>query len=195
MTTKDKDEAFFLKQEFSGLYDDSIWECIECYLNLLETDHPENKPLSYAYIREKQQEDQNLLALVTKFPNNYIYLKLDDDVEDIVCYKKHPDQDDWKIALPEQMLPEVVQWFHQVLGHPGQTRMRDTLMQRYHHHRLRKTIDEYKCKECQCHKLAGKAMVCCPKGRYAYHLGKKLQLILLALGKSKSTAACVNSMH
>jgi hypothetical protein len=95
--TEDEDEAFFLEQEFSGLYDDSIWECIECYLNLPETDHPENNPLSYAYIREKQQADQNLLALVTKFPNNYIYLKLDDDVKDIVCYKKHPDQDDWKL--------------------------------------------------------------------------------------------------
>ncbi|KAL7503526.1 hypothetical protein ACHAXN_001305 [Cyclotella atomus] len=122
--TEDEDEAFFLEQEFSGLYDDSIWECIECYLNLPETDHPENNPLSYAYIREKQQADQNLLALVTKFPNNYIYLNSE--------------------------------WFHQVLGHPGQTRMQDTLMQRYHHHQLRKTIDEYKCKECQHHKLASK---------------------------------------
>jgi hypothetical protein len=135
-----------LEQKFSGWYGDSIRECIECYLNLPETDNPENNPLSYAYIRKKQQEDQNLLVLVTEFPNNYIYLKLDNDVDDIVCHKKHPDQDDWKIALPEQMLPEVVHWFHQVLGHPGQTRMRDTLMiQRYHHHRLRKAIDEYKC--------------------------------------------------
>ena len=94
--TEDEDETFFSEQEFSGSYDDLIWECIECYLNLPETDNPENNPLSYAYIHKKQQEDQNLLALVTKFPNNYISFTLDDDVEDIVRYQKHPDQDDWK---------------------------------------------------------------------------------------------------
>jgi hypothetical protein len=27
------DEAFFLEQEFSGLYDNTVWDCIECYLN------------------------------------------------------------------------------------------------------------------------------------------------------------------
>jgi transposase InsO family protein len=41
--------------------------------------------------------------------------------------------------------------------------MQDTLMQRYHHHRLRKTIDEYKCKECQHHKLASKGYGLLPK--------------------------------
>jgi hypothetical protein len=65
---EDEDDVFFLEQEFSGLYDSTIWECIECYLNFPEMEHPEDNPLSYAYIREKQQEDPNLLALVTKFP-------------------------------------------------------------------------------------------------------------------------------
>ncbi len=31
---KDEDEVYFLDQEYSGLYDDKVWECIECYLNL-----------------------------------------------------------------------------------------------------------------------------------------------------------------
>jgi hypothetical protein len=34
--------------------------------------------------------------------------------------------DNWKIALPDKMVPEVIQWFHQVLGHPGQTSLRET---------------------------------------------------------------------
>ncbi len=41
-----------------------------------------------------------------------VYKKLDDDVEDIICYKKYADKDDWKIALPESMVPEVITWFH-----------------------------------------------------------------------------------
>jgi hypothetical protein len=36
---KEEDEVYFLDQEYSGLYDDKVWECIECYLNLPETSH------------------------------------------------------------------------------------------------------------------------------------------------------------
>jgi hypothetical protein len=34
---EEEDEAYHLDQEYSGLYDDDIWECIECYLNLPDT--------------------------------------------------------------------------------------------------------------------------------------------------------------
>jgi len=112
--------------------------------------------LSYAYIREKQQEDQKLLALLEKYPDNYYYEDLDDYVDGIICYKKDRDSDDWKIALPEAMVPEVVKWFHQVLGHPGQTRLRETLQQRYHHPKMRGQIDSFKCEHCQRYKLSGR---------------------------------------
>jgi hypothetical protein len=48
----------------------------------------EESPLSYVYIREQQQQDNKLRALpAEKYPdNNYYYDKLDDDVEDIICY-------------------------------------------------------------------------------------------------------------
>jgi hypothetical protein len=39
VSIKEEDEVYFLDQEYSGLYDDIIWECIECYLNLPETTH------------------------------------------------------------------------------------------------------------------------------------------------------------
>jgi hypothetical protein len=34
-----EDEVYFLDQEYSGLYDDKVWECIECHLNLDKTSH------------------------------------------------------------------------------------------------------------------------------------------------------------
>jgi hypothetical protein len=49
-------------------------------------------------------------------------MDLDDNIDDIICYKKNPTKADWKIALPESMLAESVQWFHQVMGHPGDRR-------------------------------------------------------------------------
>ncbi len=39
VSIEDEDELYFLDQEYSGLYDDKVWECIECYLNLPETSH------------------------------------------------------------------------------------------------------------------------------------------------------------
>jgi hypothetical protein len=36
---KEEGEVYFLDQEYSGLYDDNVRECIECYLNLPKTSH------------------------------------------------------------------------------------------------------------------------------------------------------------
>jgi hypothetical protein len=32
-STEVEDKAYFLDQEYSGLYDENVWECIGCYLN------------------------------------------------------------------------------------------------------------------------------------------------------------------
>jgi hypothetical protein len=46
-------------------------------------------------------------------------LQLDDDADNIICYKKDSTQDNWKIALPESMIADTVKWFHEVMKHPG----------------------------------------------------------------------------
>ncbi len=124
----EEDKAYFLDQEYSGIYDEDVWECIECYLNLPDTPHPDENPLNYAHISELQQQDKQLLALQVKYPDNYVNLQLNDNVDDIlICYKKDPTQPNWKIALPESMVVDTVKWFHQVMGHPGEKRLRETL--------------------------------------------------------------------
>jgi hypothetical protein len=154
----DADDAYFLDQEFSGLYDDEIWEVIDCYLNLPETENPEQNPLSFEYIREQQQADERLLSQLEKYPDRYHYKRVDADVEPIICHTKSGlnKVTNYQIALPESMLTETVEWFHQIMGHPGEKRLRQTLEQRYYHSKLRYTIDRYKCKHCQRHKLPGK---------------------------------------
>ena len=115
----DEDELYFLEQEYAGLNDDEIWQTLECYLNLPEMPHPDRNPLNYAHIHEQQQQNEKLLALQTRYPDNYVTLQLDDDVDNIICYKKDPMQDNWKIALPESMVTDTIKWYHQVMGHPG----------------------------------------------------------------------------
>ncbi len=63
VSNKEEDEVYFLDQEYSGIYDDKVWECIECYLNLSETSHSEQNQLNYAHICLLQQQDEHLLAL------------------------------------------------------------------------------------------------------------------------------------
>jgi hypothetical protein len=92
VSSKEEDEACFLDQEYSGFYNKEVWECIECYLNLPETPNPDQNLLNYTHICELQQQDRQLLALQVKNPEIYINLQLDDNVNDIICYKKDPTQ-------------------------------------------------------------------------------------------------------
>jgi hypothetical protein len=62
-----------------------------------------------------QQHDEQLLALQVKYPDNYVNSQPDDNVDDIICYKKDPTQPNWNIALPESLVVDTVKWFHQVM--------------------------------------------------------------------------------
>jgi hypothetical protein len=75
----------------------------------------------------------------------------------------HNQEPNWKIVLPESMIVDTVEWFHQVMGHPGEKRLQDTLNQCCQHPRLRYHIGKLKCKDCQKNKLAGRGYGLLPK--------------------------------
>jgi hypothetical protein len=58
-------------------------------------------------------------------------------------------EEQWYIALPQQMLEGTVAWFRQVMGHPGKINLHETLQQCYQHPKLRYTLEEFKCDHCQ----------------------------------------------
>ncbi len=61
VSNEEKDKVYFLDQEYSGLHNENVWECIECYLILPDTPHPNENLLNYAHICELQQQDKQLL--------------------------------------------------------------------------------------------------------------------------------------
>jgi hypothetical protein len=63
VSNEEEDKAYFLGQEYSGLYDDDVWECIEYYLNLPHTPHPDENLLNYAHICELQQQGKQRCLL------------------------------------------------------------------------------------------------------------------------------------
>jgi hypothetical protein len=46
VSIEEEDKVYFLDQEYSGLYNENVWECIEFYLNLPDTPHPDENPLN-----------------------------------------------------------------------------------------------------------------------------------------------------
>jgi hypothetical protein len=88
VSNEEEGKAYFLDQEYSFFYNEDVWECIECYLNLIpDTPHLDENRLNYAHICELQQQDKQLLALQEKYPDNYVNLQLDDNITDIICYR------------------------------------------------------------------------------------------------------------
>jgi len=133
---------------------DDLLDCFDCYLNLPVLATPSESPLNYEWIRSQQQADGDLQDLKTRYPRQY-FLKSLDDVDDVLCYVKEGDNPDmqWKIALATSMLQPTIQWFHQVLGHPGSKRLCMTLLACYYHRDLRRHVDRYHCDICQRFKI------------------------------------------
>jgi hypothetical protein len=61
------------------------------------------------------------------------------------------------------MVVDTVKWFHQVMGHPGEKRLQETLNQHYYHPRFHYHIEKLKCKDCQKQILAGRGYGLLPK--------------------------------
>jgi hypothetical protein len=70
VSNEKEDKVYFLDQEYSGLNNEDVWECIECYLNLPDTPYPNEILLNYRHICELKQQDKQPLALKVNYPNN-----------------------------------------------------------------------------------------------------------------------------
>ena len=61
-----------------------------------------------------------------------------------------------KIAFTDQMVQTNIKWFHQFMVQPVQSRLNETLRQRYYHPKLRYWVDRLKFEHFQRHKLPGR---------------------------------------
>jgi hypothetical protein len=61
------------------------------------------------------------------------------------------------------MVVDTIEQLHQIIGHPGEKRLHETLNQHNYHPKLRYHIEKWKCKDCQKHKLEGRGYGLLPK--------------------------------
>jgi len=130
----------------------------ECYLNLPD-DLVTDNPLDMENIKEKQVLQQH----ADKYSDRFLHRQIG-TVDDILCYVKpgYP-PNNWKIALPKELLQPTIQWFHQVTGHPGSNRLYMQIYNRYYHRDLRSLIDKFHCEHFQRNKLSGKSYSLLPE--------------------------------
>ena len=138
-----------------------------------------------------------MLALQVKYPDNYVYMDLDDDIDEVICYKSDTTKDDWKITFPEAMIVDTVKWFHQVMRHPGDRRLHYTLSQFYHNLKQCYHVNRLKCKDCWNHKLAGCGYGYAPLPKREVHIApwEEEAMDLIGPRKVKINDSSLSSMH
>ena len=123
-------------------------DVIECLLNLPALDVMPN-PINMQNIRNHQQQDQNLLTTRQRNPIRYPIENISG--VDVITYREEgvkPNQ--WKIVLPSTLINDVVKWYHHSLGHPGTTRLYDTIAKRFFANGLYTACKNYVCPD-NCH--------------------------------------------
>ena len=155
--TSDDEESFYSMQ-----YDDpALFDCLlhhpsvfDCYLNYPDPDVLPY-PLHFDNIWNAQQDDEELNEIRQQEPDNFRMHQCDN--RELICWQPDP-QEDWRIVIPNAILDDVIEWYHQVLNHTGMTKMRLTMERNLWNPTMRRRIEEIvgHCDACQRYKQAGK---------------------------------------
>ena len=102
----------------------------------------ERFPLMPRLIQKLQAKDKNIQRLVKEHPDQFSRMNLED--ASLITFKN-------RIYLPTTLRARVIEWYHEYLSHPGQTRMDKTMSQTLYWPKMAAQIDNHvkKCKKCQ----------------------------------------------
>jgi Integrase zinc binding domain len=139
---------------FSVADEAQMWNC---FLNLPLPQQRRN-PLDPRWSQRNQFEDYILNQQRQQHPQRFPVRNISGIP--LVHFRQvelEPDELKWRIAIPTALLENMIWWFHQVLGHTGETRLYDTIRARIHHPSLKRRIEQLLplCDTCKRHKLSG----------------------------------------
>ena len=115
-----------------------------------EEEFPSDFPLSFPEIEHRQKADAIIKKLLKDKPKEYTKqsFRRGDKTYELVTNTED------KIVVPKAMQKPLVEWYHGVLMHPGETRTELTIGQHYTWRGLRKTVQSVcqRCQSCQLNK-------------------------------------------
>jgi Reverse transcriptase (RNA-dependent DNA polymerase)./Integrase core domain. len=105
-------------------------------------------PVTLANIQALQNADAHLQQIANR--NNTNYCRVDFGDISLIQFRLANDGP-WRIVLPMALIPSALRWFHQLLLHPGATRMLLTINKHFTFPRMRSVIEDFvsKCDVCQ----------------------------------------------
>ena len=105
----------------------------------------EAHPTNYKTIMLNQQKDKDLIK-IAKTDKNYSIKQFHGAGKkySLICLNN-------KIVITKQLQRYIVQWYHDTLSHPGETRIELTIAQHFYWKNLRKTVQDVclTCDVCQ----------------------------------------------
>ncbi len=128
--------------EFECQYGDLCIEDLGCYYN---KDEGEPFPLDYANIQEHQSKDAELQRQLTT-SNKFAKKKftIQNKVFELVTREG-------KICIPKGLQQKTVEWYHNILLHPGEKRTELTIGQLFYWKNMKTTVKNIvsRCPTCQ----------------------------------------------
>jgi hypothetical protein len=128
---------------------------LDCFLNHPPLEEIPYFPLEYREIQQRQFADDDLNALRQEKPYQFPVIDMGNNVQ-LICYQPIPNEA-WKIAVPTNMLDDLINWYHTTLNHIGMTRLYETIATHFHHPRLKARVEQRvtNCDACQRNKAIG----------------------------------------
>ena len=98
-------------------------------------------PTNYKTIMRYQQKDQELIKIAQSNKDYSVqHFHGADKKYSLICRNR-------KIVIPKQLEKQVVEWYHNALCHPGETRTELSISQHFYWNNLRKRV-YYECIKC-----------------------------------------------
>ena len=99
-------------------------------------DQQDRKPFHFSTIHHYQQKDQRILAFHQQDPQRFFFQSLNGF--NILCEQLVPTKPDWVIVCPDDMLPKLVDYYHQLTVHTnGIDRLEALIKRHWSHDRIR----------------------------------------------------------
>eukprot|EP00977_Amphora_coffeiformis_P021539 scaffold9447_cov94-Amphora_coffeaeformis.AAC.1 len=115
-------------------------------------------PLDFELIAEQQPQDHRLTVLQQQNPQQFTTLEYPtaNGSQELVCFRSTPNAD-WRVYLPNSLVPSVTEWYHHMLGHAGADRLARAVLTHFYCPRYKEYASHFvsRCLVCQTAKLPG----------------------------------------
>lgn len=115
-------------------------------------------PMDFDTIAQAQDQDQALIQARARNPDQYTELDFPtaNGLQTLLCYRRNA-QDEWRICIPQDLLPAIVNWYHHVLGHVGSDRLYRSISSHFYCPQIKEYCNYQvsNCQDCRQYKATG----------------------------------------